>query len=114
MTTDERSILDLAEHMIPHARLALIRAMAKKPGTVRELAARTKINERTAEQAIVKLCALGIATRIGKIPRPRGSGSHVGVYGLVNALPKPTDIDPRTAARALTLAGQMALAAGRA
>lgn len=111
MSALRTALADYAQQRGTASHVAVIRAVAIKPGTVREIAKATGIPVGTIEQAVIKLCRMEILCRARQRPRDNNRGGQpIGVYALACRPPpapkKRAQISPQ---HRLTMAGQLGL-----
>lgn len=111
MNDIKTALADYAEKKGPRSHVAIIRAVANRPSTAREIAKATGIPVGTIEQAVIKLCRMEILCRASQRPRDNNRGGQpIGVYALAcRPPPAPKKRAPLNPQHRLTMAGQLGL-----
>lgn len=115
MSDIKTALADYADKAGTPSHIVIIRAVASRPGTAREIAKATGLTTGAAEQAIIKLCRLGILSPAGERPFPTGNGRRARIYTIASGTaatlhrkkPGATHQAPQ---HRLTMAGQLGIA----
>ena len=112
MSDIKTALADYADKAGTPSHIVIIRAVASRPGTAREIAKATGLTTGAAEQAIIKLCRLGILASVGERPSPMSNGRRARIYTIASACTpqKKTRHPPkRETPQRLTMAGQLGI-----
>jgi len=114
MSDIKTALADYADKAGTPSHIVIIRAVASRPGTAREIAKAAGLTTGAAEQAIIKLCRLGILSPAGERPFPTGNGRRARIYTIASVTgdttQKKTRRHPQAPQHRLTMAGQLGIA----